>query len=528
MINNIQQQIAKLLADPEQLLQTKPYYRAITSKTSSTGRKDGASIDSVGTTVRASLPKIKRMPISIEQLLKEYDPWSHSVLYDENIPSITMKNTEGGWINIEQKRMPIPYQQNIAKKQTLHLCNNPMNHVLLNSDPTDLQKAYFIKIKQAWNDRNIDGLKTEAVLTQKSQSVVGMLFYHNYAGEIKARILKYSDGFSLITHKDNNGEHIMECVYYTTDDTEYIDCYDSTFMYRFANSLNVDNNIVAETSNGWSLVESGKHGFSECPLIVKRGPVAWDSVQDLIELYERTYNTFMVIQNRHGNGALYIKGKLNQLGQKLAGSIVLFDNSLDPNADAKYLEPPTPQNMIETLDQLEYSIQKGSGTTFILPKDIKLSGDTSGIAVQLTQELDIETALQDVNEWQNFANKMMRLFKQGLAKELVAKGEEGYDNAITEFEQLDIRTRFVVWRPQSNESYNQMLTTLHGAGAISNQTLVEKNTESCPDEMARIRKEEEIQFQKQIKQQELAMRVSETNEQKVDNSNEQQNEETNS
>ena len=236
----------------------------------------------------------------------------------------------------------------------------------------------------------------------------------------------------------------------------------------------------------------------------------------------------MVIQNRHDNGALYIKGKLNQLGQKLAGSIVLFDNSLDPNADAKYLTPPSPQNMIETLDQLEYSIQKGSGTTFILPKDIKLSGDTSGIAVQLTQELDIETALQDVNDWQNFANKMMRLFKQGLARELVSKGEKGYENAITEFEQLNIRTRFVVWRPQSNEAYNQMLTTLHGAGGISNQTLVEKNTESCPDEMARIRNEEEMAIQKQIKQQELTMRISEKAVNTNNTSNDELNGETNS
>lgn len=525
MMNNIQQQIAKLLADPEQLLQTKPYYRTISYNGSS---PHGGIIESVGATVRATIPRIKRKPIPIEQLLKEYDPWSHSILYDENIPSITMKNTEGGWVQIEQKRMPIPYQQNIAKKQTLHLCNNPMNHILLNPEPTELQKLYFIKIKQAWDERNIDGLKTEAVLTQKSQSVVGMLFYHNYAGEIKARILKYSDGFSLITHKDNNGEHIMECVYYMIDDTEYLDCYDDTFMYRFVNSFDIDNNTGAETVNGWRLVESGYHGFSECPLIVKRGAVAWDAVQDLIELYERTYNTFMVIQNRHGNGALYIKGKLNQLGQKLAGSIVLFDNSLDPNADAKYLTPPSPQNMIETLDQLEYSIQKGSGTTFILPKDIKLSGDTSGIAVQLTQELDIETALQDVNDWQNFANKMMRLFKQGLARELVSKGEKGYENAITEFEQLNIRTRFVVWRPQSNEAYNQMLTTLHGAGGISNQTLVEKNTESCPDEMARIRNEEEMAIQKQIKQQELTMRISEKAVNTNNTSNDKLNGETNS
>lgn len=500
------QQIAALLADPEKLLATKPYYRKITDvPTSSCGHE----MESVGTTVRARLPRVRRQAIPLSVLLKEYDPWGHTVLHDENIPSITVKNSEGGWIQIESKRMPIPFQQNITKKQTLHLCNNQMSHVLLNTEPTEEQSKQFIRIKQAWEDRNMDGLKTEAVLAQKSESIVGMLFYHDYNGRIKARILKFSDGYTLITHKDDNGDHILECVYYCVDDVEYIDCYDDTYLYRITSS----DEVVADgqgiiSNDGWVHHTPVPHGFKECPLAVKRGKVAWDNVQDLIEVYERTYNTFMVIQNRYGWGVLYVKGKFNQTGQKVAGNVVLNDTSMDPNADAKILTPPSPQNMIETLDQMEYSIQKGSGTTFILPKDIKMSGDTSGIAVQLTQELDIETALQDVNEWQNFANKMMRLFKEGLARELVVKGEEGFEKAITDFKKLNIRTRFVVWRPQSNEAYNQMLTTLSGAGAISKQTLIEKNTESCPDELSRVAKEKDAEMQEELDKQEKTLQLT--------------------
>lgn len=501
------QQIAALLSDIDKLLATKPYYRTITKTNSPLLMSSEA--ESVGTKVRATLPRIRRRIVPIEQLLKEYDPWSHTVLHDENIPAITVKNSEGGWIQIESKRMPIPFQQNITKKQTLHLCNNQMSHVMLNIEPTDEQNKQFVKIKQIWDERNMDGIKTEAVLTQKSQSVVGMLFYHDYNGEIKARILKYSDGYNIITHKDANGDHIFECVYYAVDDVEYIDCYDDTYMYRITSSSDVvtdDKGVV--TSDGWVHHNPVPHGFSECPLVVKRGPVAWDNVQDLIEVYERTYNTFMVIQNRYGWGVLYVKGKFNQTGQKVAGNVVLNDTSMSPEADAKILTPPSPQNMTETLDQMEYSIQKGSGTTFILPKDIKLSGEASGVAVQLTQELDIETALQDVNEWQNFANKMMRLFKEGLARELVNKNEKGFETAITDFPKLNIRTRFVVWRPQSNEVYNQMLTTLSGAGAISKQTLIEKNTESCPDELSRVAKEKKTEMQEELKKQEKTLQLT--------------------
>ena len=508
MNESIRQHIASLLADPDKLLATTPYYRRIDA---SGAQYDvfGRTVESVGTKVKATLPSVKRVAVPLGALLREADPWSHSVLTDENIPSIYVKNSEGGYLKVEQKRLPLPYQQSIAKKQTLHLCNNPMSHVLLNTNPTEAQNKYFIRVKQAWDERNMDGKKTEAVYTQKNESFVGMLFYHDYNGKIKSRILRYSDGYNIITHKDQNGEHILECVYYCVDDVEYIDCYDDTYMYRLTNAGDIvtdaDGRVV---NNGWRYETPVEHGFSEIPLAVKRGKVAWDNVQDLIEVAERTYNTFIVIQNRYGYGMLYVKGKINPKAQKVNGSFILNDTSMDPNADAKMLTPPSPENMKETLDQLEEQIMKGAGTTFILPKDIKMSGDTSGVAVQLTQELDIETALQDVNEWQNFANKMMRLFKEGLARELVNSGEEGFENAITDFQQLNIRTRFVVWRPQSNEAYNQMLTTLKGAGAISVQTLVEKNTESCPDEMARIHKEAEENMQQSLRKQEQTLQLS--------------------
>ena len=508
MNENIRQQIVALLADPDKLLATTPYYRRIDA---SGAQYDvfGRTVESVGTKVKATLPSVKRVQVPIGALLREADPWSHSVLTDENIPSIYVKNSEGGYLKVEQKRLPLPYQQSIAKKQTLHLCNNPMSHVLLNTNPTEAQNKYFIRVKQSWDERNMDGKKTEAVYTQKNESFVGMLFYHDYNGKIKSRILRYSDGYNIITHKDQNGEHILECVYYCVDDVEYIDCYDDTYMYRLTNAGDIVTDAEGRVvNNGWRYETPVEHGFGEIPLAVKRGKVAWDNVQDLIEVAERTYNTFIVIQNRYGYGMLYVKGKINPKAQKVNGSFILNDTSMDPNADAKMLTPPSPENMKETLDQLEEQIMKGAGTTFILPKDIKMSGDTSGVAVQLTQELDIETALQDVNEWQNFANKMMRLFKEGLARELVNSGEKGFENAITDFEKLNIRTKFVVWRPQSNEAYNQMLTTLHGAGGISNQTLIEKNTESCPDEMARVQKEKEAEIQEALDKQERTLQLT--------------------
>ena len=160
---------------------------------------------------------------------------------------------------------------------------------------------------------------------------------------------------------------------------------------------------------------------------------------------------------------------------------------MDKSGDAKFLTAPSPSGTIDTLNTMYESIQTGSSTTFILPKDVKTSGDVSGIAIQLTQSQDIELATKSVIDWQNVADKMTRLFKYGLSVELVSKGINL--NAITEFNQLFISGKFKIWKPFSETEYNNMLISLKQAGLISTDTGVEENTISKPDEKNRIKKE---------------------------------------
>ena len=239
----------------------------------------------------------------------------------------------------------------------------------------------------------------------------------------------------------------------------------------------------------WIVHQPQEHGFQEIPLVTKRGKVAWDAVQPIIECYEELYNVFNAIQKRFGWGILYVKGRFKDDKRKIAGSVILNDASMDGNGDAKFLTPPTPQGTIDTLSLMLESIQLGSSTTFILPKDIKMSGDVSGIAVQITQSMDLELANREAVEWQNVADKMIRLFKYGLAKELV-----NYDlneTAITDFEELNINAKFKVWQPRNDYEYNQMLAMLKNAGILSIESGIELNTESKPDEKERIRREQE-------------------------------------
>lgn len=503
-------QIESLLAQPENLLKKKPFYREVTSRDGMpiSSALDGATVDLTGT-VSVNLPNIRKKIVSQSQFMEELDVYSHKVLFDDNIPSFTVKLNKGGFLDIDQYRLAIPFQRLILNKQVRHLCVNRMTHTLTITEPTERQQSNFVRFKQLWDDKNMEGAKTKFVKAQKSFGDAGLLFFMTDDGHLSYKNINYDDGYVIISHKNDEGKHILECLYYAVTDnngdvTTYIDCYDDEYMTRFTTTTAEGGGV---TESGWIRHEPVRHGFSECPLITKRGDVAWNNGQSQIEAYEALYNTILVLYKKFGRGIIYIKGKFSQNAKTIATNVVLNDTSMDENADAKVLEMPVPQQAIDMLKFIDRTIQISTGTTFIMPDDIKISGNTSGLAVELTQELDMATAQDGITEWQNVANKMTRLFKEGIAMELVKTGEN--PTAVTEYAELRITSRFSPWKPKSEVADNQMLTALYAAGngGISRQTFVEKNSVSAPDEMARIKKEMEEQMALEQKKAEQAMEL---------------------
>lgn len=474
--------INSLLSDPDKLRKKRPFTRGYEHGVE--GYKEGEAV-TVGNVIDAGLPRFKKIIVSQETFMKELDPNSHDVLFDENIPSICVKVADGDFREIKHARMAIPIQRLIKDEQLVYLTTNKMQFTQVDVNPTDAQNEDFITFKQYWDLRNQDGMKNKMVDTQLSYGEAGLLYYFDYKGRVKSRILSYADGYVLCSHNDQNGDRIIESVYYCKDGVEYIDSYDDVNMTRWTN----DTLATDDEDMGWKRHEAKPHGFNEIPLITKRGDVAWSGAQSIIEVYEEVFNVFNAIQKRFGWGILYIKGRFSEKAKKIAGSVILNDTSMDGNGDAKYLTPPSPEGMLDTLKNLLRAIQIASSTTFILPDDIRLSGDVSGLAVQLTKELDLQNAMQKVIDWQNVADKMVRLFKYGLSKELVAKGIK--DNAVTEFDNLNINAKFKVWRPFNDYEYNQMLTILTGAGILSKESGIELSTVGKPDEKARVQRETE-------------------------------------
>lgn len=476
------EQINYLLTDPERLLARKPFTRGADSGTIDRDDNDVY----IGSTVRASLSRIKRHVISQDVYISELDPEMHKVLFDSNIPSICAHIKDGDYMNTEFVKTAIPFQRSIMEKQTLHMACMPMKFTLSDKKPDDKQQAAFVVCKHHWDLRNQDGMKVKMVATAKSYGDAGLLYYMDRKGEIRSRLLSYADGYVICSHNDENGDRLMESVYYAVGGKEYIDSWDDTNFHRYEH----------DAKGEWTLT-SEPHGFKEIPLITKRTNVAWEGTQSLTESYEILYNIFQVLQRKWGWGMLYVKGKLDENARKIAGNIVLNDVSYDGNGDAKFLTPPTPQNTIDTLENIFERIQIASGTTFILPKDIHTSSDTSGVAVKMTQSLDIQTAANGIVEWQNVADKMVRLFKQGLAMEFRNKSKFT-EEEIKVLEELNINASFDIWTPYSESEYNQMLCTMKNSGILSQQTSVEFNTISRPDEVERIAKEHKEELERKL------------------------------
>ena len=476
-----EEMLEELLSNPELLKKKQPFTRG-EDRSNEYGEDKTVGI---GVSIDAVTPSSKRRIVSQGTYLRELDPACHDVLFDENIPSLCVKLNDGGFRDIKFTRMALPIQKIIKNKQLLHLTGNPMQFTLLDTNPTEKMHKNFTLFKQYWDLRNQDGMKNKMVETQLSVGDAGLLFYFDRHKQIKSRIISYRDGYVLCPHNDENGDRLVESIYYKVDNVEYIDSYDDRNMTRWTRGID----SVSGEDTGWVREAPVPHGFDEIPLITKRGEVAWEGVQTTIESFEILYNIFNAIQRRHGWGMLYIKGKFKQQAEKINGSVILNDTNSESKGDAKYLTPPSPQGTIDTLSHMLDMIQLGSSTTFILPKDLKTGGDLAGITVQLVQSLDIQNALQKVISWQNVADKMGRLFKFGLAKELASTGENPY--AVTEFKELRIGCKFKVWRPMNENEFNNMVATMKGSGIISKETAVELNTLSKPDEKQRIIREEE-------------------------------------
>lgn len=479
-----QKNINWYLEDPTRLELKKPFVRG-----GELGEK--ATNEDIKLTTKTS-PKQSTLSfkeITQDTYLQEYYPSLHRILFNRSVPHIAVK-VGGQTVDIDDLTLTASYQKNIHAAHVLHLSAQPMEFTLCNISPKKskglLNKVLslgkndndndisdrFQEFKQEWVLRNMESIKYDVISKQQKLADVGLLYsYDKLKNKFTCNVYSYDEGYIVVPNYNEFGEQIACSICYNTDDkTKVIDTYNDTYHYR----------IYQEKEQvGWT-IESEIHGFSRCPLLYKRGTVAWEFAESSIEMWELMANINAVALKRFGTFGLVLTGEMNEESFKRDASTLIINLSADTSGgkqSADVLKFPEPQKMLDYLDYLETRISIFSSVSFITPKDITSTG-SGGNGIFLAMKNDLALATQSVSDWADFTNAMAYLFQEGLSLE---------SNSDKKYTDLKICARLKPW---SMESETTKITNLAMESKwLSRQSIIEKSPDSAPDEMDRIAKE---------------------------------------
>lgn len=452
------------LSNPEKLLYKKPFTRGVNEDYIQLFRDDIA-FDSE---TIAKLPSYSGKSISQAQYLLELDPSSHAIMFNDDLPRLS-NNPNASWDEANPYRASFSFQKQILNQHNQYVNTKGMKFILLNTKPDDVIRESFVEIKDEWVTRNMDVWKERLYKEQKSTGDGALLFYYNNKQKCKVRLLSYRKGYTLIPQYDENEEMILFSVYYKSEKKLRMDVYDDENIYRYVN-----------LEKDWVLESTEAHGFSEIPVVYKRGSVAWEDGQVLIDIFELLYNIYMIIEKKVGFPMLYIIGKAD-LAKKSDTAVMLQDKSIDNSkSDAKFLNPDEPTGFQKLLEDLFKKIQICTSSVLLAADEIKITADVSGLALKMMRSAIYEKAQEDIRDYDEVADKMFALFKDGVSKEL---------KRYTYWKNCRIRAEYDLWMPQSETDVANRLITQKQAGIISAETATDLSPDSQPDEHSRLEKE---------------------------------------
>ena len=454
------------LHEPERLTKMKPFTRG--------GKMNGHGYENsdiqINSMIDTGFTNLTLKPVSQDLYITEYRPDLHHIIMNRSIPHIKV-SIDGcelplGMLDMTQTAS---FQKLIHSAHVRSLTANPLLFNLGKTDANNGGIDPFEEVKDAWADRDMDWWLSQAINTCKQLGNTGLLFSFDKS-ENKTIVTTYSyeDGYQIVPNYDEYGYEIARSIVYMVDNKKIIDTYDNTNHYR-----------VMQGDTGWEITME-KHGFSRCPLLIKRGKVAWEYAESTIEMWELMANINDIALKRFGTFALVFTGEMDAESFKRDSSTLIINLSSDTTngkQDAKVLEFPEPQTMDGYLKTLEEKISLFSSTSFITPKDITAT-NSGGNGIALAMSNDYALATQSALDWCKFVNDMVYLHQEGLDLE---------NNGVDKYSKLHIGAKIVPWSLETN---NTKITNLSmEAKWLSMKTVIENSPDAAPDEVDRIIKE---------------------------------------
>ena len=461
------------LEDPTRLMQMKPFTRGGWSRGHSFENSSVLSNQTLST----GLVDLELKPISQDRYLTEYNPSLHYMILNKSLPKINIRldgcDFPSGMIELTQTAS---FQKLIHSAHVRSLTSNPLELNLCQSDEEQGGIKIYEKAKTEWIWRNMASYLSKAINTCKQVGNCGLLFsFDSEENKLYVTNYSYEDGYQIVPNYDEYGIEIARSLVYRADGKLIIDTYDNKKHYRIVQKTIADEEGKL-ISNGWN-IQSEIHGFSICPLLHKRGKVAWEYAESSIEMWELLKNISAITSKRFGTFALALWGDLDSDSFKKDNStliINLVSDTTNGKQDVKALEYPESKNIDNFIKGLERDISLFSSTSFITPSDISSTG-SGGNGIALAMSNDYALAVQSANDWNPFVNKMFYLFQEGLDLE---------ENKTNKIAKLRVNAKIVPWSLETN---NTKITNLAmEAKWLSMKTLIEKSPDAAPDEEQRI------------------------------------------
>ena len=452
------------LSEPERLLKMKPFTRGgnmILPVWCDTKVLSNEMMDT-------GFANLEVYPISQDLYITEYRPDLHHIILNKILPKIQIV-IDGVALppNMMELTQTASFQKLIHSAHVRNLTVNALDFSLCNQNPEEGENKKFMQIKQEWLWRERDWDKYMAINTCEQLGNCAVLFsFDTTTNNYNVTNFSYEDGYQFIPNYDEYGVEIARSLAYVVDSKTIIDTFDSKFHYR----------CVQGAEEGWTITKE-IHGYPICPLLLKRGKVAWEYAESSIEMWELMANIQAIALKRFGTFALVLTGELDKESFRRDTSTLIINLSSDTTGgkqDAKVLEFPEPQTMDGYLKTLEEKISLFSSTTFITPKDITTS-NSGGNGIALAMSNDYALATQSALNWRKFVNDMVRLHQAGLDLET---------NGTEHLSEIRIGAKIVPWSLETN---NTKITNLAmEAPYLSTRTVIEKSPDAAPDEIDRV------------------------------------------
>ena len=451
------------LSEPTRLIQMKPFTRGGTMV--GHGFEGQPVLNSA--TLDTGLCYMKLNPISQDTYITEYRPDLHHILMNQSIPHIKV-TIDGMPLNLGMMDMTqtASFQKLIHSAHVRSLTANKLNFTLGKKDANDGGVDLFETVKDEWNAREMDWWLAQGINICKQLGNCGVLFsYDPKKNRYEVTSYSYEDGYQIVPNYDEYGFEVARSLVYEIDNKVIIDTYDDKKHYR-----------CRQGKEGWEIV-SELHGFSRCPLLHKRGKVAWEYAESSIEMWELMANIEAIALKRFGTFALVFTGEMDADSFKRDSSTLIINlssESVGGKQSAEVLKFPEPTTMDDYLKTLEEKISLFSSTSFITPKDITTT-NSGGNGIALAMSNDYALATQSAIDWRKFVNEMVHLHQEGLDLE---------NNMSAKIGKLKVSADIVPWSLETN---NTKITNLSmEAKWLSMKTVIEKSPDAAPDEVERI------------------------------------------